>query len=172
MKPRTLVVIVALLSLCSCALLAYGGLDERSFKGRFNPAAPSFDQLRRMFTARLKTSEMRMLTGSQDCILSSAHLDVLENGACAYAIQPDANNSRQLSLVLGGDGAAIDLKLTQPNALSIEQTLKTGERIDLDIYRSSSSSSPVLSVQNCQVDKPANNPDPNRLFFCSLEIKN
>lgn len=172
MKPKMLLVIVILLSLCACVFVAYGGLNESSLQGRFNPAAPSFAGLRRMFTARLQTSEMRLRSGVLNCSLTSTRLTVQEAGGCSFSIQPDASKTRQLSLVLKADGASIQVRLTQPNALSIDQTLKTGEQIDLDIYRNAANQNAELDIQGCVVNRKENDPDPDRRYVCVLEIKN
>ncbi len=172
MNKRLLLLVVVLLTLATCALVVYGGPSERAFQGRLNPSAPSFDTLRRWFVARLKTSDLRVVSGGENCSLSPARLVIQEGGSCAFTIQADAGKTRQLSLVLGQDGASIGLKLTQPRAISVDQTLKAGQRIDLDVYKNDANQPASLVVLNCQVSRPENETDPDRLHVCSLEIKN
>jgi hypothetical protein len=173
MSRRLLLLIVALLSLCFCVLVTFGVVDEPKFAGRLDLKAPSFAQLRRRFTARLPASQMRLVSGAgAGCRLDPARLTAPEGETCVYAIQPDAGKTRQLSLVLGGDGQSVRLALTQPNAISVDQTLESGKAIDLDIYKNDQDKGAELRFEACVVVKPEKEEDRKRAYVCALEIRN
>jgi hypothetical protein len=147
-------------------------VDEPRFAGRLDLRAPSAEQLRRRFTARLAASSMRLVSGGEaGCSLTAARLTAPEEVTCIYAIQPDASRTRQLSLALGGDGQSIRLALTQPNAISVDQTLQAGQAIDLDVYRNDQNQGAELAIKDCIVVKPEKEEDRNRAYVCALEIR-
>ena len=178
MSRRTLVLIVlVLLTLVCCQLVCVGGVDETRYAGRLDLEAPSFDPIRRRFTARLTASQIRLGSGGQaGCALASDRLTVPEDETCIYAIQPDSGVTRQLSLVLGGEGGSVSLVLTQPNAISVDQTLEAGQSIDLDIYKNDGDQGAELIIQECnliQVEAEEDlipSGDRNQPYVCILEI--
>ena len=167
-----LLIVVVLLSLGCCLLVSFGLVDDSRFTGRIDLDAPSFEQLRRRFTARLPASQMRLVSGGQTgCALTTARLTVPEDKTCIYTIQPDSGVTRQLSLVLGGEGQSVRLVLTQPNTLSVDQTLEVGQSIDLDIYKNDQDQGAELAIQGCLVVKPEKEEGPTLSYVCTLEIE-
>lgn len=172
MSRRLLLSIVVTLSLCWCLLATCGIVDEPRFAGRLDLTAPSFDRIRRLFTARLPASQMRLVSGGEaGCGINPSRLIVPEDETCRYAIQPDAGKTRQLTLVLGGDGLSVDISLSQPNVLSVEQSLDSGQTIDLDVYKNDQNQGAELTFEDCVVTKPEKEEDRNRTYSCALEIR-
>ena len=172
MSRRMLLLIVVVLSLCWCVLATLGMVAEPAFDGKLDLNARSFDLLRRRLTAHLPASHLRLDSAAQSgCRLDATTLTVPESVECVYAIQPDARQARQLSLSLGGGVQSIQLVLTQPNALSVEETYEAGQPIDLDIYRSEDNQGAELTIQECVLAKPVIEKDPERSYACTLEIQ-
>lgn len=172
MSRRMLVLLVIILGLCWFALVSLGLAGGPSFAGRLDLTAPNFQNLRSRFTARLPVSEMSLVSGDPAvCSLNAARLAVPESEACVFAIQPDAGKTRRLSLTLGGGGQSVGLALTQPNALTLEQALRAGESIDLDVFANDQELVAELTIKDCLVARYVDEADPDLLEGCVLEIK-
>ena len=172
MNRRTLLLSAVLLSLGCCLLVSFGVADETRYAGRLDLTAPSFDQLRRRFTTRLAANQIHLVSAQESgCGLTPDRLTVPEDETCIYAIQPDSAKTRQLSLVLGGEGQSVWLSLTQPNAISVDQTLKAGQSIDLDIYKNDQNQGAELSFDRCEVEKLEEQNDLLQPYLCALEIQ-
>jgi hypothetical protein len=173
MSRRLLVLIVIILGLCWFASASLGLVGGPSFEGRLDLKAPSLDQIRQRFTARLPASQMRLASGGEaGCKLSSTALTVPEFVPCVYAIQPEAGKTRRLSLSLGGDGQSVRLVLVQPETLSVDQILKAGDSIDLDFFKNDQNQGSELTIKECVVARFEYEENGDRLHGCVLEIKN
>jgi hypothetical protein len=172
MSRRMLLPILVVLCLCWCVLATLGVVAEPSFSGGLDLNARGLKQLRSRLTARLPASQVRLVSGAQSgCGMDANTLTIPESVSCVFAIQPDAGKTRQLNLSLGSEGVSVKLLLTQPNALSVEAALETGQTSELDIYRNDANQGSELTIQNCVLDKPETEEDPDSSYMCTLEIK-
>jgi hypothetical protein len=172
MSRRMLLPILILLCLCWCVLATLGVVAEPSFSGGLDLNARSLQQLRSRLTARLPASQVRLVSGAQSgCSMDANTLTVPESVSCVFAIQPDAGKTRQLNLSLGSEEVSVKLLLTQPNALSVEAALETGQTSELDIYRNDANQGAELTLEGCVAVKAEQNENPAPSNACTLEIK-
>lgn len=172
MNQRLLLGVIIVLSLCCLTLPVMGAFVRDRTGGLYNPTLPTFDGLRKRFTARLKPSDLHMVSGFQTCNASLTRLSINVGGSCSFTIKADSAKTRQLTLQAGSGISAIQILLTQPNAISVDKIIKAGEKIDLDIFRNQSGQGAELLIKDCTVSSANGDGDTSQVNNCILEIKN
>jgi hypothetical protein len=169
MNRRMLIMLVIALGLCWLAIVSASIAGGPSFAGRLDMNARVAQQLRSRFTARLPISQLRLVSGDPEtCLLEAGRMAVPEAGVCSYSIQPDPGKTRRLSLLPGMGSRSVRLVLEQPEYLQVEEVLKHGDSIDLDIFDSKLDS--TLTFSECVLTPSENEASVDASNGCMLEI--
>jgi hypothetical protein len=171
-KAGILLIIIALLALLYVVVvLVIGGSEEAGVPLPINMESVTFDSIRSRLTRSMTSEHISVVSGgTQNCQVRSDRLLVAAGTTCVFDLEPSEQWTRRLTLSLGQTAGSINLGLTQPNALSIEETLAAGQAaIELDIYTNDQGQKGRLTVSACQ-GVPAAGDEEETAAPCVLQI--
>jgi hypothetical protein len=170
---------VVLVVLCCCS-----GQVGRSPDGqiplKLDMQAPSADWLRSRLNEKIHGSQLSLRTGAEaGCAIQGELILVPVETSCEFTIPSAANRTRQLTLVVPGDGSggdSVTYQLSQVldnnNPWSVEETLKRGDDpLALDVFRSQERAIALLILQECTLGKDFKSPEEGHVLVCKVAIK-
>ncbi|MEM7112373.1 MAG: hypothetical protein AAF614_08065 [Chloroflexota bacterium] len=106
---------------------------------------------RAFFTRRFVVEQVSLRAGnSVDCLVENGRFTISVETTCTFSLQPSDRWTRQLSLALGRDGGSVAIRLTQPNQVSVEESIMAGdEPMALDVFRRTDEQMAELVVFDC-----------------------
>lgn len=172
MKAGVLLIIVALLAvLYFVVVFIIGGSEAAGVPLPIDMESITMDSIRGRLTRRMTSEHISLVSGgTQNCRVRSDRLLVAAETTCVFDLEPSEQWTRQLTLSFGLSEGSVELELTQPNALSIEETVAAGQgELELDIYKNEQGHRARLTATTCE-GVPSSGDEEETAAPCVLQI--
>jgi hypothetical protein len=152
MKAGILLIIVALLLvLYIMVVFVVGGRDDLGLPLPIDMESVTLDNIRGRLTRTMTSDQITPILGGPACQVRPDQLLVSAETTCLFELEPSTQWTRKLTLAFGPAVGAVELEMTQPNALSINETLAAGQGpIGLDIFKNEDGRKAQLTISNCR----------------------
>lgn len=152
MQQRTVILVGLALVIAFLLIMAVGRKEQNSLVSLplTIPTGQSF-RSRSFFTRRFTVEQVALRAGnSRDCLLENGRFTIAEKTSCTFSLQPSQRWTRELPLILEGNQGSINITLSQPNQLTVEETLNANQPpVDFAVFRRTDDQTATLTIFNC-----------------------